>query len=117
MTNANQTDDAVALSGHITIGIVLIALTGLNVVIYSMDLEPEQSSRLVLFVAAIQVFLILEFLMHLINGEKIIVTLLFFTMIFVAGLFFLSYSTFHDTYGEHLEAAGGSVVHVSEEAH
>lgn len=100
-TNENQ--NAAALSSHITIAIVIIALTGLNVFIHSMNLEPPNGTRLILFVTAIQAFLILEFLMHLVAGERVAVSLVFFTVFFVGALFFMSYFTWDTTYGERIQ--------------
>ncbi len=108
--NKEAAGSTAALSGHISIAITLVALTGLNVYIHSLGLEPEQSTRLVLFVAAIQAFLILEFLMHLIDGERATIGLVFFSLVFVGALFFLSYLTFHDSYGEHTALAAPAAV-------
>lgn len=106
MNDGHLQHSAATISGHIAIAITLIALTGLNIFIHSLGLEPPNGTRLILFIAAIQAFLVLEFLMHLINGERTVIGLVIITLIFVGALVFGS--GYDDSYGSPLVSEAGA---------
>ncbi len=53
-------------------------------------------SALILLVAAVNAFLVAGFLMHLLSEKKMIYTVLSFTVIFVLGLFWLTFYAMND---------------------
>ena len=83
---------------HITIYVLVLFLTGSSIAIHFMGLEPRHAAVLYFAIAGIQVFLISQFLMHLVSEDRPIYGLVAFTVLALAGLIIFSIATDRDTY-------------------
>ena len=94
----NTDDFRKLVRGHIVVALSVLLLTGLAVTVHFLDIDPKSAMVLVLAVAGIQVFLILQFLMHLVEERFAITALIGVTIVFLAALVGLTVYTYHDTY-------------------
>ncbi len=97
---------AASLRGHIGIAVAVLMLLALSIGLVRMGVDGNQRTAAVLGVAAVQVFLIAAILMHLMSERRGIIAVVLFTIVFVAGLFGLTYLTMNDPYegAEHVVA-------------
>ena len=75
---------------YITVFVALMALTIVTVAISRLHLPVHQAVTIALIVAVIKGSLVAGFFMHLISEKKMIYGILVFTVIFLAGLMYLT---------------------------
>jgi hypothetical protein len=96
-------DHPVDLNNYIRrcVFIFIAILCAVSLMIWISFLSPAHYSwalkaGLILAVAALNAFVVAGFLMHLISEKKMIYTVLSFTVIFVLGLFWLTFYAMND---------------------
>lgn len=80
----------------------LAALTVVTVAVAYLHLSIVPALIVALFIASIKGSLVAAYFMHLISEKKVIFALLIFTVIFLAVLFVLTISSYHDQIGGHI---------------
>jgi cytochrome c oxidase subunit 4 len=81
---------------YLIVGVALLIGTVLTVWASYIDLGHHWNIVLALVIATVKASLVALFFMHLISEKQMIYTVLAFTAFFVAGLMFLTITSYHD---------------------
>lgn len=113
----NHDNESVArqVKVHIAIAVVVLALVGVALIIQGADLDRSQAMKLIMAITAVEVFLVVLFLMHLLREDHSVTNLAILTLFLVSALCLLANATFHDSYGQHPEKIELTSSHDEEE--
>ena len=108
--NASMEMVAGEIRAHLGAAVAVLLLLGVSVAASRFGLEPRAAILVALGIAAVQVFLLGGFMMHLFGEKRLVHGLVAMALFLAAACIVLSAGAFHDGYdgAEHIHVASPS---------